>query len=150
MYQSDQVCISQFQFLCIKSTNDLRELDGRLGLGRKLAAFTGDNYIDKLFSANIISKKQFSLNLDNEAGSSFIDFGPFDTNQWKYEVPSYIPVEGLAKATNPYWQNSVDGFYFSDHTQKWNTESMLAIIDSSSNLLSGPQTEIDFIIEYIT
>lgn len=52
--------------------------------------------------------------------------------------------------TNPYWQNIVDGFYIGSNAQKYTTAQHLGIIDSGWTTLSGPKTQIDFILSYIT
>jgi len=47
---------------------------------------------------------------------------------------------------NPYWQSSLDGFYFGNApTKKYKTDAKLAIVDSGWTTLSAPKTQMDFI-----
>lgn len=51
---------------------------------------------------------------------------------------------------NPYWQNIVDGFYIGGNATKYTTAQKLGIVDSGWTTLSGPKTQIEFILSYIT
>jgi hypothetical protein len=56
--------MANFQLLCVTSTNEPFNFDGRMGLGRPGTVFTGQFYVDKLKTAGIITSKQFSLSFD--------------------------------------------------------------------------------------
>lgn len=71
-----------------------------------------------------------------------------DTTQIKTgESLKYIPMLGTV---NPYWQNIVDGFYIGGNATKYTTAQKLGIVDSGWTTLSGPATQINFILSYIT
>ena len=51
---------------------------------------------------------------------------------------------------NPNWQNIVDGFFISGEDVKYTTTETLGIVYSGATSLSGPKTQIDYILAYIT
>lgn len=54
---------------------------------------------------------------------------------------------------NPFWQNAVDGFYFGNlplEKNRYTTEQKLGVFDSGWTMLSGPKTEMEFIIKVLT
>lgn len=56
----------------------------------------------------------------------------------------------MVGTVNPYWQSYVDGFYFGHYPdQKYKRTSKLAIVDSGWTTLSGPKTEMEFIIKVV-
>lgn len=141
--------MTNFQLLCVTSTNDPSTADGRMGLGRPGTAYTGQFYVDKLKTAGIISNKKFSTSFDSKSNVSKIDFGVEDATS-KYPGAS-AAVINMIGTINPYWQHMMDGFYFGDFPDsRYTTEKLVAYIDSGTPTLAGPKANMDFIKKFLT
>lgn len=141
--------MTNFQLLCVTSTNDPSTNDGRMGLGRPGTAYTGQFYVEKLKTAGIITNKKFSLSFDSKSNVSKIDFGLEDAAS-KFTNAAAVTINMIG-TINPYWQQMFDGFYFGDYPDsRYATEKLVAYIDSGTPTLTGPKVNIDFIKKFLT
>ena len=129
----DSDTVNPLQFYLIESMSMTSgdsftpENTGWLGLtlNNEAAAVTTFDFIEQLSTAGVLSAKNFGLHISYETGTSFVDFGAFQSSSLKSGVSSTVSLE--LKGDTMKWETQLDGIRFGDDAKwEWGFDSYFA------------------------